>query len=59
MRWRITAEWQDDGAREIRDVILLIAGTLLGTAGAALIEWVKSIQRGLQTSGTITRRELE
>jgi hypothetical protein len=41
----VTAEWQDDGAKELRDVILLIAGTLLGTAGAALIEWVKSIQK--------------
>jgi hypothetical protein len=55
----VIAEWQDNGAREIRDVILLIAGTLLGTAGAALIEWVKSIQEKSETSRTINGRGSE
>jgi hypothetical protein len=45
----VTAEWQDDPAKEKRDVILLIAGTLLGTAGAALIEWAKSAGRRLRS----------
>jgi hypothetical protein len=55
----VTAEWQDNNAKEIRDVILLVAGTLLGTAGAALIEWVKSIQKRLQTSRARTGDESE
>jgi len=41
----VVAEWYDQEARELRDIILLLLGVALGVAGSALVEWIKSLTR--------------
>lgn len=51
----IAAEWENEDAKELRDILFLIIGVLLGVGGAALIEWLKFLGTGTKSPSSDPR----
>jgi hypothetical protein len=39
----VTITWRDEGMADVRDIVLVAVGGLLGIAGACLVEFVKAL----------------